>query len=180
MLFVVSTKRGFVSAGPVIITDHRRRPFYVKTANNGRPILFNLPPGKYNNEGAEIKPSNLVAYKTEILPPPERIIPVPEKIIFLIGPNPHKCSIDLNRGLILIDKKVFDKCTRPQLEFIFQHEKGHYLYKSEEKCDQYAAAQMIAAGYNPSQLFYSINGCLGPQSESRKQNIFNYSKKITK
>lgn len=179
MTFKVSQKTGFISSAPlVVIYDASGAPFYVKR-RKGANTTFNLPKGRYMiAEGMDLRPlPKPLKYTAPKLPAPERVIARPRRIQIFFGTNPNKATIKLEQGLIFLDNSIKIK-TRPELEYVINHELGHYLYATEKYCDAYAAAQMLDQGYNPSQLYYSINGCLSDASKDRKEHINNFSKKV--
>lgn len=180
MQIVINKKTGFeTDAANVAIYNSDFSPFYVKT-RQGSKLEFNLPPGAYYCEQKLTQLKKPVEYKAPALPKPERKLNLPSNPIQIIfRPNPNKCSIFLNLGLIVCDPSIKIKSKAEQM-FVVYHEIGHYLYKTEKFCDMYAAARMLEDGYNPSQCVYSVNGCLSDQSQERKQNIFNFSKKVKK
>ena len=180
MKIILTKKTGFTTdADAVAIFNDDFSPFYVKTRTTGK-LMFNLPAGAYFCEQQLTRLPKPVEYKLPALPKPERKIILPENPIQIIfRPNPNKCSIFLNLGLIVADPSI-DIKSRAEKMFIIYHELGHYLYKTEKYCDMYATQRMIEDGYNPSQAVFSVNGCLSDASKERKDNIFNYSKKIKK
>lgn len=177
----LSKKTGFkTDAKAVAVYCSDFAPFYYMESKNGKPIEFNLPPGNYICEQQLQVMPKPIEYKTPALPKAEREYKHPNKAIEIIfRPNPNKCSIFLELGLIVADNSIKTK-TIPEQKFVIYHELGHYLYKSEHLCDLYAVKRMLEEGYNPSQCVFSVNGCLSHQSQSRKDNILNFSKKVKK
>lgn len=180
MQIVLTHKTGFETNAPAVaVYNSDFSPFYVKT-RQGSKLQFNLPPGAYYCEQELTRLKKPVVYKLPTLPSPERKVIMPSAPIQIIfRPNPNKCSIFLNLGLIVCDPSIKIKSRSEQL-FVMYHELGHYMYKTEKYCDIYATHRLIEEGYNPSQCVFSVNGCLSEQSKERKENIFNYSKKIKK
>ena len=180
MQIVISKKTGFTTDAPnVAIYNDDFSPFYVKT-RQGSKLQFNLPPGAYYCEQPLTQLKKPVEYKLPALPKPERKVILPSNPIQIIfRPNPNKCSIFLNLGLIVCDPSIQVK-SRAEKMFVIYHELGHYMYKTEKFCDIYAACRMIEDGFNPSQCVFSVNGCLSDASAERKKEIFNFSKKIKK
>jgi hypothetical protein len=173
-------KTGFKSLDSVIcIYDEDYAPFYFMT-NKGKEIRFNLPKGTYHTENAITYLQSPVHYSTPDLPKKEKNLTPPDSIEIVWNENPHKCSILLNIGLIVCSPYIRSKSRAEQM-FIIYHELGHYLYKTESYCDLYATKRMIEDGFNPSQCVYSVNGCLThDKSIERKDNVFNFAKKIRK
>jgi hypothetical protein len=90
--------------------------------------------------------------------------------------NPHKCTFDLNKGIVKVDPEFVGK-GKAFLSFIFGHEIGHLNYvgsrqdaNGELKCDKFSAKMLIEEGYNLSQLFFSQNLCL-THSPERKESF---------
>ena len=91
------------------------------------------------------------------------------KLNVTVGDNPSKCSVCLRSGNVLLDHKIH-AMPIPVLAFILSHEKGHYLYRTEWKCDAYARNEMLKAGYNPSQIAMATETTL-KDSDRRKRNF---------
>ena len=181
MRISIKNKTGFETAAKAIaIYSEDFAPFYYMEAKQGKLIKFNLPAGVYFCEENIKQLPKPIEYKTPNLPKPEREFRHPEKPIEIIfRPNPNKCSIFLELGLIVAAPSINLK-TRSEKMFVIYHELGHYMYKSEHLCDQYAVKRMLEEGYNPSQCVFSVNGCLSQHSQTRKDNIFNFAKKVKK
>jgi len=179
MKIIITKKTGYTTdAENVAIYNDDFSPFYVKARVSGK-LEFNLPAGAYFCEQQLTELKKPIDYKTPALPKPERKVNIPESIQIIFRHNPNKCSIFLNLGLIIADPSVNIK-SRAEKMFIIYHELGHYMYKTEKYCDMYATKRLIEDGFNPSQCVFSVNGCLSEQSKERKENIFNYSKRIKK
>jgi hypothetical protein len=178
MQIVLTKKTGFETDAPAVaVYNDDFSPFYVK-ARTGSKLQFNLPPGAYFCEQNIKQLQKPVNYKMPALPKPERKVQLPQTPIQIIfRPNPNKCSIFLNLGLIVCDPSIQIK-SRAEKMFVIYHELGHYMYKTEKFCDMYATQRMIEDGFNPSQCVFSVNGCLSEASKERKENILNFSKKI--
>ena len=78
-----------------------------------------------------------------------------------------------------IDFSIKNK-TRAEQTFVMFHELGHYYYKTESHCDLFASYHMLKQGFNPSQLYFSVNGCLSDNSIDRKNHVLNFAKKVKK
>lgn len=180
MFFKVDKKTGFESRAPLVaIYTDEGAPFYI-FKRKGHAVQFNLPKGRYMCDDDTFKKlSSPINYKIPKLPAPERIINRPHQIQIVWANNPNKCSIVLEKGLIICDPSFRIK-SRQEQEFVMYHELGHYLYKSEHLCDLYATAQMLDKGYNPSQCVFSINGCLSDASATRKKIVANFQKQVKK
>jgi hypothetical protein len=159
------------------VYDSRLKPFYVKPTN-GKDTFFNLPIGIYFTDCELIQLKEPVRYNVPKLARFEKNIKEPKKIGLFFGNNPNKCTIDIKTGNVLLDYK-FRNETRPQIEFILNHERGHYKYFNESMCDLFSVCEMIKKGYNPSQMVFGINACLSDYSKKRKLILHNFVKKIT-
>ena len=165
-----------VSSAPVLVSDENGLPFYYMESFKGEPT-FNLPEGVYwsENDLIEIKP---LIYITPPVPKPEKRIKneLPEYNI-TVQDNPNKASVNITTGDIFLDPKFASK-QKPLLTYILFHELSHNLYYSEIKCDIYAASEMLKRGFNPSQCFYSSYFCLSSKNTDRKEDLFNWLKKV--
>ena len=178
MRFDVETLSGFKCQDPIIeVIDNRGLAFYFFSNPSCNEIKFNLIKGSYytNNDLEKIdKPLIYVPYK---LPRFEKNINIHENLELNVTENPNKASIDVSKGLIIIDKKYYNESETPFTNFILFHELGHYYYKTEYKCDIFSAYQMLKLGFNPTQCFYANSICLSDNQIERKQILFNYLKK---
>jgi len=165
---------GFSGRVPITIFDAKGRVFYnkVKSRNSGGIIYFNLPPGRYSTDNElQILPRP-IKYKCPKLPKPERILNIPELKI-VVEPNPRKCSIYFATGLIKIDPEYAAR-PLPQLMHILFHEIGHFLYKTEYKCDLFSCNNMLKYGFNPSQcLKVMLHNLSSNKLESVKRSAIN-------
>jgi len=170
----ITNKTGFFSPDRELkIYDKDRKPFYFHNKEGGR--VFNLPKGVYYTFN-KVKPLKRPKKYNLILPKKERNIKKPKKIKVYFGNNPNKASIVLKKGIILMDTS-FKKYPRFVIEYVLQHELGHYYYKSETGADSYARVQMLKKGYNPSQIGMSSRITLSPSSKQRIKKCYNYLKK---
>lgn len=176
----VPVKSGFVSHDKFLkIYDNKERLFYFHTLKPGqRTVHFNLPPGNYfsNNKigGAPVR-----KYKLPNLPKRERKFTIPKKITVTYRENPNKASIFIDKNLVILDPSI-KGLSRPQIVYILNHERGHYLYSTESYCDLYAMRRMLISGYNPSQIAMSLHGALSnaPGALERKEFIVEHCEKI--
>lgn len=161
----------FLGFGPVRVTEGGDL-FYCFDRPGG--FKFTLPVGRYVVEGARYvgpfkAPRALTFGRTS-----KRI---PRRIRVVFAPNPNKCSIHLRRGLIVCDPSLRE-LPRVCLTFILFHEIGHFYWNNartpdeaeahERACDAFAAAEMLRAGWNPSQVAFAIDETLSPHSQGRK------------
>lgn len=179
MIFSLDKKTGFKSiADRVTVWTVDGEPFYIQTKKSNE-IYFNLPKGDYIIECDVVRLKKPINFTLPKLPKYERNIKFPNKIEIVFCTNPNKCSIDLERGLIMCDFSIKQK-NKAEQTFVLFHELGHYYYKTESFCDLFASLHMLKQGFNPSQLYFSVNGCLSDHSIDRKENVLNFSKKIKK
>ena len=177
MIYNLKGKTGFRSKAPLVAvytTDFE--PFYVMQ-KKGEYTYFNLPKGDYI---IEVEVERLPSPNKFALPPLpkfERNIKRPKEVKIVFGTNPNKCSIDLERGIIICDWSIKAK-GRAEQSFVIYHEFGHYFYKTESSCDKFASRKMIEEGFNPSQTVFSVNGCLSERSHKRKSEVYNFAKKV--
>lgn len=174
--FKVNKKSGFlITKLPLVILDHKKRPFYSTEKLKKKIKAFNLPKGEYYlSEGGFKQMSNPVAYSLFKMPKRERFTkPNPKNFKIVFGDNPHKCLIMWDKNTIFFDNKL-KGLTIPEIMFILFHEYGHQKYKTEKYCDLYAANMMLKKGFNPSQIgFSSLNNLSENQFERKEFLISN-------
>jgi hypothetical protein len=177
MIYNLKGKTGFRSKADIVAvytTDYE--PFYVMK-KKGECTYFNLPKGDYIIEVEVERLAKPNKFALPPLPKNERNIKRPREVKIVFGNNPNKCSIDLERGLIICDWSIKAKGRAEQI-FVIYHEFGHYYYKTESSCDKYASRRMIEEGFNPSQTVFSVNGCLSDRSHQRKNEVYNFAKQV--
>lgn len=169
---------GFESFDSIIlITDSRGNTFYYMENEKCDRVAFNLIAGEYNTT-SEISPlQRPLEYVLPNLPRPERWMRVPDNFDVEFTPNKNKASVNLWDGLAFVDNDYSEGDT-PQLIFLQYHELGHYYYKTEWKCDVFAAYQMIKRGFNPSQCYYADACCLSDKNDARKNILLAWLKKV--
>jgi hypothetical protein len=170
--FKTEAKTGFRSNDLKIrIYDNNMDLFYSHDRDQGA-TFFNLPKGTYRTTNKIYICSHPRKYKLPQLPPKERNKKVPNTLQIVYGNNPHKASIYFDLNKIFIDNSI-KNLSKPQKRHIILHEIAHYYYKTEQYCDLWAAREMLKAGYNPSQVFFSVYGTLSnsPDSVNRKEFI---------
>lgn len=164
-MIICENKTGFFCPDSRLrIYDKDGIPFYFHDKDQGRK--FNLPKGEYITANFINKLKEPVKYKLNPLKP-ERNIKRPDKITIHFGENPNKASIILQKGIILIDNQ-FLEYPRFVIEYVLQHEIGHYKFASETGADSYARIQMLKKGYNPTQIMQASRMTL-TKSEGRKR-----------
>jgi len=116
-----------------------------------------------------------------VLPPPERdkIQGIKKVLIDNLSNSPARIYTD--KQTIVLNPRFYNYSAETRL-FILLHELGHFYYKTEWKCDTYAAYHFLTFGCNPSEAFMSLAGVLheknsdgttNQRNEDRIQNIFN-------
>jgi hypothetical protein len=157
--FSVTKKSGFRAIGKVCI--YCDGSIFYGLRKEGE-ILFNLPIGEYTSEW-NIEPLPVaVKVKMPTRRKRERFnLKVPSKVKVQFGENPNKATITLEKGEILIDTS-FKHMSELVKKFIMYHEIGHYFYKTEEFCDEYAQERLLADGYNLSQVYQATTKSLNP------------------
>lgn len=176
---IIDEKKGFSTTDKKIrIFDVNGKPFYFFDRTKGEKTCFNMPKGEFTTDNNLTELKNPVTYKIKKLPTIERRRKLPEHFKFIGTKNPNKCSVFLNKGIIIFDKEFIKKQIKPSLVFIGLHELGHFFYENESKCDHFATYQMLKLGYNPSQCTIATNTTLnGKHSKDRKNYIYSISKK---
>lgn len=178
---VLAEKTGFSTLLPFKIYDSTGFLFYsdtfVSKIREGKRLFFNLPIGEYQYNGIFEKLPNPVSREKRIeqinkeLPPPERKIPNTGYRIEW-GNNPNKCSIFYDQKRILFDKSLA-KIPMYMKFYIYFHEMGHHLYKTEKFADLFAAKKMLQLGFNASQIGYSSLETLSDKQKERKEFLVN-------
>jgi hypothetical protein len=168
-----------------VLSNERGDVVFFRYLEPGTPrIKFNvLEPGEYTgNVHFEVlkkeqlqKPFNLPE-----LPEPERerrkdfmvvdnfsLIGTPARIYSMGYDGNSQPVIELSRQFYDYPKAIQD--------FILEHEKGHLLYKTEEKADLYALVNCLKKGHNRSMCFYAISHILkkSPANVKRLKNLLN-------
>lgn len=163
----------------LLILDKNKTPFYYRN-NLKNKFSFNLPCGTYYTNNNLVKLDKPVFYTKPKLKKRYHFKEYPKNFKILYSENPNKCSVDLNKGVIIFDNS-FKTAPRFIKDFIKFHELGHYRYtgkgqQSEIDCDNFACYCMILIGYNPSQIMVASKNSLEntPLSLQRKQENFNY------
>lgn len=140
-------------------------------------IKFRMPvPGLYNSDNDfEIVKTVPVEIPDDLpsLPPAERDrwkginVTYDPELMFT-------ASIDTNAGTIYVGKK-FRSLIKPVQIFIIEHEKGHFFYETEEKCDLFALVNFIRMGYNESTAYFALANVIrrSPQQMQRVRELFN-------
>lgn len=170
---------GFKGEGSIIrILDEKGLPFYQFKPSTGN-ARFNLPRGIWQVAEGKITPlAAPVKYESKPLKLPPPRVAIPKKIKLTFAPNPHKCTINLNKGTIVMDSGFLEAPKFIRVYILF-HEIGHYYFKGEEGADRYAAEQMLKRGYNPSQIQQASSVTLSNSEHAllRKGKVLNYAKK---
>lgn len=160
--------------------------YYQNRFEAGRVFKINLPFAasyQFTGDGWEFLKTTPIqkTVRNIVLPPPER-----DKIQFIkdvridnLSKSPARIYTD--KHTIVLNPKFYNYSVEVRL-FILLHELGHFYYKTEWKCDTYAAYHFLKFGCNPSEAFMSLAGVLheknsdgttNERNEHRIENIFN-------
>jgi len=172
----VNSKCSFIGFNPKVYDENGI--FYIK---EGR-ASFNLPPGEYNIINAEPNGTAIV-YKCPMLPFPEKlnVLPKLSRLKLLIADNAYgqvinKAAVCVSKNELFLNEQFFNYPTVHRL-CLLAHELGHYIYKTEYKCDLFAINHLIKYGLNPSQFVSFIN-LLSDFSDDRMEIATTYCEKI--
>lgn len=144
----------------------------------------NIPrPGKYFIEGpatVTTKPLEKRIYP-QTLPPAERHSRPNPFLTFNPDVKTTPARIHKDTGELQICAGFMDLPNEVRY-FILLHELGHFRYKTETFCDQYALKRFLEDGYNPSQAVIALTRILTPseQNEDRVKQVFNIIENGTK
>jgi hypothetical protein len=178
-VFSLDKKTGFKSSLPVTITK-AGRAFYSYSPEKGKEVHFNLPAGKFYRSSVDLKECKPYEYNFKATRKVERSnLIVPETLKVKFAPNPNKATIYLDKGEIVIDSS-FKDAGEVVLKHILYHEKGHFLYKTEEYCDEYAMERLLEEGYNKSQIEEAARKTFPPDHPRLKNCVHNLIKKAKK
>ena len=106
------------------------------------------------------------------LPEPERNKKAYIKSIFFDNQKDTPARIYTDLNTIVVNNKFFNYPIEVRF-FILLHEVGHFYYKTEWKCDQFAAHHYLKIGFNPSQAFESLAGVLHETKQDGTENTQN-------
>lgn len=148
------------------------RPFNANTT-----FYVNLPfSGFYSFSGdGFVKMGTTPLIKSELnitLPPPERVRNFGVNKITFDNLSNSPARIYTTENTIVLNPKFLSYPIEIRL-FILLHEVGHFYYKTEWKCDQYAAHHFLQMGCNPSQAFDSLAGVLHTEKADGTTNFIN-------
>ena len=176
MNLTIEKPTGFIANGPIHIKTADGRPFYV--LNKTGQIKFNLPKGEYITETPVKQLSKPHLYKFESKRKREHFnfdLPKPKQLKVLFQDNPNKASIFPRKHTIIMDNS-FETMPEYVKKYVFYHELGHYLYKTEEYCDEFAQEKMLKDGYNKSQIEAAARVTLHDGHDRHKNCINNLKK----
>lgn len=155
MIFNTSDQYSYGSTdSPIVIRLLSGRVLYSHPNQGKRFITFNLIKNR------TVKTKNRLtklSKKTPYIPsfsqlfrqyPPEHNKPLPKRLKIIKGRNSRKASVNLDKGVILVDRGLFSKLPVPTIYFILFHELGHFYYDSESKTDLFASVCMLKMGFN--------------------------------
>lgn len=141
---------GFIGNDSVKIYEKNGQLFY-SFAKEGK-IKFNLPKGEYYTNSDIVQCSKMHSYDFKRTRKRENFhYEEIDRVKVVIAPNPNKASIFLKKHIVVIDPS-FLKMGRAVIDYLISHEIGHYHYKSEEFCDEFAQERLLKQGYNKSQI----------------------------
>jgi hypothetical protein len=175
--FDIPHKTGCFCKGSFRIYDYKGRLFYDSSWPGQTLGLFNLPEGTYyTKENIKFldKPNPSPVLR---LPRRERNKKPPKNIIIKFGNNPAKATIFHKQNKILFDTQFLQKPLYV-IWFIYYHELGHKLYKSEHKADLFAAKMMFRDGFNETQIMQAPFDSLSSKNNFRKHLILKSLKDV--
>ena len=176
MILKLDKATGFTAEGPIHIKTIDGRPFYV-ISKTGK-VKFNLPKGEYITETQLKRLSTPHLYKFERKRKREHYnfdMPKPKQLKVEFRDNPNKASIFPRKHTIVMDHS-FQNMPEYVKKYVFYHELGHYLYKTEEFCDEFAQEKMLKDGYNKSQIEAAARVTLHNGHDRHKTCINNLKK----
>ena len=176
LAFTLYKPTGFIANGPIHIKTADGRPFYIM--NKTGQIKFNLPKGEYISETPLKKLASPHTYKFEKKRKREHFqfdMPKPNQLKVVFADNPNKASVFPRKHTIVMDNS-FQYLPEYVKKYVFYHECGHYLYKTEEFCDEFAQEKMLQDGYNKSQIEAAARVTLQNGHERHKNCINNLKK----
>ncbi len=155
----VTKPTGFIGNNDVLIFDNKGRKFYSFRTNG--EFKFNLPVGTYFTNSEFKQAPKMHTYEFKRTRKRENYnFKEPEKVKVIFATNPNKASIFLTLHRIVIDPS-FLKYPSYVVEYLISHEIGHYYYKTEEFCDEFAQERMLKKGFNKSQIAECSSTTLG-------------------
>ena len=176
MILKLDKATGFIAEGPIHVKTIDGRPFYV-ISKTGK-VKFNLPKGEYITETPLKRLAAPHLYKFERKRKREHYhfeMPKANQIKVEFRDNPNKASIFPRKHTIVMDNS-FQSMPEYVKKYVFYHELGHYLYKTEEFCDEFAQEKMLKDGYNKSQIEAAARVTLH-NGHDRHKNCINNLKK---
>ena len=176
MNLTIDKATGFIADGPIHIKTADGRPFYI--LNKTGRIKFNLPKGEYITETPVKRLSKPHLYKFEAKRKREHFnfdLPKKGQLKVEFRDNPNKASIFPRKHTIIMDNS-FQQYPEFVKKYVFYHELGHYLYKTEEYCDEFAQQKMLQDGYNKSQIEAAARVTLHDGHDRHKNCINNLKK----
>jgi hypothetical protein len=170
----VNKPTGYIGNNEVQIFDNKGRNFYSFKTNG--EFKFNLPVGTYftNSDFKECKKMHTYDFK-RTRKRENYNYKEPHKVKVIFATNPNKASVFLTLHRIVIDPS-FLKFPSYVVEYLISHEIGHYYYKTEEFCDEFAQERMLKRGFNKSQIAECSASTLGHGNERVKCCVDNLKK----
>lgn len=165
-----------------LITVYRNGNLYLSKPFESESFYLNFPfAGHYQFTGFGFIPTHQTP---QVIPPPPFTLPKPERTrvfgvnkILFDDSHSSPARIYTHNGTVVLNSKFNDYTGEIKL-FILLHECGHFYYKTEWKCDLYAAYHYLYTyGCNPSNAFDALAGVLkteradGTTHEENKERI---------
>jgi hypothetical protein len=171
----IDKKTGFRSTMPFLINDQRNIIFYSSDFTDkiasGKPLEFNMMPGKFMYDGNFVKLDSPVPVKNIATPLKERNVKA-GRFDIQFGNNPNKCTIFYDAKVILFDNSFLNKPLYIKYTIYF-HELAHLYYVTESKADLYACKVLLELGFNPSQICLAFIESLSDASVERQTIVIN-------
>lgn len=155
-----------------VLYDSSNEVFYFRYLSGQVPrIKFNVPiPGVYHTD------NDLYVSKVVPIEIPDNLPSLPPaqrdrlKDVFFTYDETlqYTASIDTISGNIIHGPK-WKSLIKPLQIFIDEHEKGHFFYEDEEKCDLYALVNFVRMGYNESMAYFCLANVIKRSAEQMQR-----------
>lgn len=169
------------------LVSNAQEDYYFRYLDGKTPrIKFNIPdPGQYETN----VPVNVVKIVPIEIPDHGAVLPPANRdrwkdVTMVYNPDFDKITstpirIFTEPGIIEYGDR-FKSFIKPIQTFLVLHEKGHFFYSDEDKCDFYALVNFVRMGYNQSTGLYSLSHILhrSPQKVQRLKSLLNNIQKI--
>ena len=157
---------------------------YAQIDHDPGNFKINLPfPGYYELRGEKPgqykfgQPHPLTFKEPGFRPPkPERDRNLQLNHVFFDNSKPYTpAAIDTLQGVVKVSRKFFKYPVEIRY-FILLHEIGHFFYKTEWKCDQFAAYYFLKSGLNKTSAFNSLADVLHMENHDGSPNQTNQNR----